>query len=90
MGCVLVGSVCYHIFLGEDPQPRELLITVFLFITAPISAHMMAKAALSLLMETRPDLPGHKTAKEEQLPPPEPRHPGDTEGAKAPVSRDNQ
>lgn len=69
VGCVLV---CYHIFLGQDPQPRELLITVFLFITAPISAHMMAKAALSLLMETRPTLPGNERAAEEQLPPPEP------------------
>jgi len=88
---VLVGSVCYHIFLGQDPQPRELLITVFLFITAPISAHMMAKAALSLLMETRPELPGHKTAKEEQLPPPEPRRDdADADDAKAPISRDSQ
>ncbi|NEL43138.1 MAG: Na+/H+ antiporter subunit G, partial [Xanthomonas perforans] len=51
VGCVLLGSVGYHLFLGVDPQPRELLITVFLFITAPISAHMMAKAALSLMME---------------------------------------
>ena len=57
VGCVLVGSVCYHIFLGQDPQPRELLITVFLFITAPISAHLMAKAALSLMMESRPEPP---------------------------------
>ncbi|WNH48456.1 Na+/H+ antiporter subunit G [Stenotrophomonas aracearum] len=73
VGCVLLGSVLYHIFLGEDPQPRELLITVFLFITAPISAHMMAKAALSLMMEKRPSLPGNETAEEEQLPPPRPR-----------------
>ena len=51
---------------------------------------MMAKAALSLLMETRPDLPGHKTAKEEQLPPPEPRRADETDEAKAPVSRDSQ
>jgi multicomponent K+:H+ antiporter subunit G len=33
---------------------------------------MMAKAALSLLMETRPTLPGNERAAEEQLPPPEP------------------
>lgn len=77
VGCVLVGSVCYHIFLGQDPQPRELLITVFLFITAPISAHMMAKAALSLMMEKRPMLPGDETAKEEAVPPPKPRPEGD-------------
>ena len=72
VGCVLLASVGYHFFLGEDPQPRELLITAFLFITAPVSAHMMAKAALSLLMETRPTLPGNERAAEEQLPPPEP------------------
>ena len=58
VGCVLVASVGYHFFLGEDPQPRELLITAFLFITAPISAHMMAKAALSLHMAERPPMPG--------------------------------
>ena len=58
VGCVLACSVAYHIFLGEDPQPRELLITVFLFITAPISAHLMAKAALSLHMAEQPPMPG--------------------------------
>ncbi|WP_305805230.1 Na+/H+ antiporter subunit G [Stenotrophomonas sp. YIM B06876] len=70
VGCVLAGSVAYHILLGEDPQPRELLITVFLFITAPVSAHLMAKAALSLMMESRPKLPGSEAAKDEALPPP--------------------
>jgi len=73
VGCVLACSVAYHIFLGEDPQPRELLITVFLFITAPISAHLMAKAALSLMMESRPEVPGDDSARKEQLPPPEGR-----------------
>jgi len=71
VGCVLLGSVGYHLFLGEDPQPRELLITAFLFITAPISAHMMAKAALSLMMEERPRVPSDDSAREEGLPPPE-------------------
>lgn len=73
VGCVLACSVAYHIFLGEDPQPRELLITVFLFITAPISAHLMAKAALSLMMESRPEVPGDDSARKEQLPPPDGR-----------------
>lgn len=77
VGCVLASSVAYHIFLGEDPQPRELLITAFLFITAPISAHMMAKAALSLMMEKRPSLPGNDKAEGEQLPPPEPERGSD-------------
>ena len=58
VGCVLLASVGYHILAGSDPQPRELLITAFLFITAPISAHLMAKAALSLHMAERPPQPG--------------------------------
>lgn len=57
VGCLLAASIGFHIFVGSDPQPRELLITVFLFITAPIGAHLMAKAALSLRVDTRPDLP---------------------------------
>ena len=57
VGCVLLTSVGYHAFTGTDPQPRELLITAFLFITAPISAHLMAKAALSLHMAERPPMP---------------------------------
>ncbi|MCI2246847.1 Na+/H+ antiporter subunit G [Xanthomonas sp. PPL568] len=71
VGCVLLASVGYHLFLGQDPQPRELLITAFLFITAPISAHMMAKAALSLMLEQRPQVPGSDHAEQEGLPPPE-------------------
>ena len=57
VGCVLIASIGYHAYTGTDPQPRELLITAFVFITAPISAHLMAKAALSLMMEARPSLP---------------------------------
>ena len=57
VGCVLLTSVGYHAFTGTDPQPRELLLTAFLFITAPVSAHMMAKAALSLHMAERPPMP---------------------------------
>ena len=58
VGCVLLASVGYHMLGDSDTQPRELLITAFLFITAPISAHMMAKAALSLHMAERPPQPG--------------------------------
>ncbi|SMQ96939.1 Na+/H+ antiporter subunit G [Xanthomonas fragariae] len=68
VGCVLLASVGYHLFLGVDPQPRELLITVFLFITAPISAHLMAKAALSLMMENRPEVPNHGQMHREAIP----------------------
>lgn len=57
VGCLLMASVGYHALAGTDPQPRELLITAFLFLTAPISAHLMAKAALSLRMDELPQLP---------------------------------
>lgn len=59
---MLAASVGYHAFTGTDPQPRELLITAFLFVTAPISAHLMAKAALALHMAERPPLPDGREA----------------------------
>ena len=62
VSCVLLASVGYHWFSDTDPQPRELLITAFLFITAPISAHLMAKAALSLHMAERPPIPDASTS----------------------------
>ncbi|MGN6222871.1 Na+/H+ antiporter subunit G [Pseudoxanthomonas sp.] len=66
VGCVLLASVGYHAALGSDPQPRELLVTAFLFITAPISAHLMAKAALSLKMAARPPEPGRTDAQADE------------------------
>ena len=74
VGCILAASVGYHLVVGEDPQPRELLITVFLFITAPVSAHMMAKAALSLMMEKRPRPPAADPNQDQcTLPGPDPQ-----------------
>lgn len=67
VGCILAASVGYHAFAGTDPQPRELLITAFLFLTAPISAHLMAKAALSLHMDELPQLPSG--TEDTQVPP---------------------
>lgn len=37
--------------------PRELLITFFLFLTAPISAHILAKAALHRRLARRTPMP---------------------------------
>lgn len=48
VGCILIASIGYHAWWGDGLGVREALITVFLFITAPISAHMMARAALRL------------------------------------------
>jgi multicomponent K+:H+ antiporter subunit G len=45
---MLVGSVLYFSTRGDGLSLHELLVTLFLFITAPVSAHLLAKAALHL------------------------------------------
>ena len=57
VGCILIASIGYHAFLGDGLGLREILITGFLFITAPISAHLMARAALTLAPDQRPPQP---------------------------------
>lgn len=47
VGGMLIASMIYFSAKGELSL-HELLITLFLFITAPVSAHMMSKAALHL------------------------------------------
>lgn len=59
IGALLVASMIYHGVHGNGLHPRELLIVVFLFLTAPVSAHMLSRAALSL-MDERPVDPSHK------------------------------
>ncbi|MCK0768407.1 MULTISPECIES: Na+/H+ antiporter subunit G [Chromohalobacter] len=46
VGCVLLASIAYFSLLDGGPSLQELLITIFLFITAPVSAHMLSKSAL--------------------------------------------
>ncbi|MCF8161088.1 MAG: Na+/H+ antiporter subunit G [Polaromonas sp.] len=48
VGCLLVASSIYFSVTGEALSLHEILVTLFLFITAPISAHLLAKAALHL------------------------------------------
>ena len=62
VGCILFASIGYHAMVGNGLHPRELLITVFLFLTAPVSAHMMAKAALSLAEDDAPPPPPGATS----------------------------
>lgn len=45
MGGILLGSIFFFSISG-DVSVHELLITIFLLITAPISAHMLIKTAL--------------------------------------------
>lgn len=46
VGCTLIGSLLYFSHLQEGLSVQEALVTMFLFATAPVSAHMIAKAAL--------------------------------------------
>lgn len=46
VGSMAVASAIYFSFQSGRISLHEVLITLFLFITAPISAHFLAKAAL--------------------------------------------
>jgi len=49
VGCLLIASSIFFSVTGDangGVSLHEILVTLFLFITAPISAHLLAKAAL--------------------------------------------
>lgn len=46
VGGMLIASLIFFSSRGEGISLHELLISLFLFITAPVSAHLLAKAAL--------------------------------------------
>jgi multicomponent K+:H+ antiporter subunit G len=56
VGGVLLASMVIGWAQGR-PGLHELLITLFLFVTAPVSANLMAKAALHLRVRSRAPLP---------------------------------
>ncbi len=57
IGGVLLGSMVYLSWISELAVIHQVLIAVFVFMTAPISAHQMAKAMLDANPEMRPPLP---------------------------------
>jgi multicomponent K+:H+ antiporter subunit G len=57
VGGVLLGTILFLNGQGETDALRELLITVFLFLTAPVSAHLLAKAALHRHCKSICDIP---------------------------------
>ncbi|MBB3102269.1 Na+/H+ antiporter subunit G [Azomonas macrocytogenes] len=46
VGSIVIASMVFFSWRNGTPSLHELLITIFLFFTAPVSAHMMAKAAM--------------------------------------------
>ncbi|KAF0137305.1 MAG: multicomponent K+:H+ antiporter subunit G [Xanthobacteraceae bacterium] len=57
IGALLVASMVYFTVLRGSPSIHELLITLFLFLTAPVSAQMLAKAHILRARDGRADLP---------------------------------
>jgi multicomponent K+:H+ antiporter subunit G len=65
LGAILVGSVVYFQLVKGVWTTHEMLITVFLFVTAPISANLIAKVHLHRLRQgeaTEPHGPAGKPA----------------------------
>ncbi|WP_280546073.1 MULTISPECIES: Na+/H+ antiporter subunit G [unclassified Halomonas] len=58
IGCILIGSMFYFSTTQGQPIIQELLITLFLFITAPVSAHLLAKTGLHLKLKHVPKTGG--------------------------------
>ena len=59
VGGVLLASIAANWAQG-DYGLHELLITLFIFITAPVSANLMAQAALHLRVPSHAPTPGNQ------------------------------
>ena len=57
VGSLLIASAVYFSVSGASLSLHEVLVALFLFITAPISAHLMAKAALHQKLASLAPLP---------------------------------
>ena len=61
VGCVLLASALVAVVSGR-PSLHEVLITVFLFLTAPVSAYLLAQLALKHAPGMRPPQPAIRPA----------------------------
>jgi multicomponent K+:H+ antiporter subunit G len=75
VGSLLVASSVYFSRQGDGLSLHEILVAVFLFITAPVGAHLMAKAALHLRSPSSSGLPPEDLL--DGRPIDEPREPAD-------------
>jgi multicomponent K+:H+ antiporter subunit G len=64
VGGILIASSVFFSNRGDGLSLHEILITLFLFATAPVSAHLLTKAALHSrtrsISELRADEPGNE------------------------------
>jgi multicomponent K+:H+ antiporter subunit G len=52
VGSLLLASMLFFVVVGDGLRLHKVLITVFLFLTAPVSGHLLAKAGLRLRVPT--------------------------------------
>lgn len=57
VGCILLASIAFWTWTNKSFSAHELLITLFIFMTAPISAHLLIKAAMKRDAGMRPAPP---------------------------------
>lgn len=60
VGSILIASAVFFSTRGTGISLHEILVTLFLFITAPVSAHLLAKAALHLELNSLAKIPREK------------------------------
>jgi multicomponent K+:H+ antiporter subunit G len=57
VGSLLIASAIHFSTRGDGISLHEILVTLFLFITAPVSAHLLSKAALHLQVRSLAQVP---------------------------------
>ncbi len=58
VGALLIASAVHHTALRGSLSVQELLVIIFFFLTAPIGAYLVSKAALHLRLKAgRAELP---------------------------------
>ncbi len=57
VGSLLIASAVFFSHREPGLSLHEILVTLFLFITAPVGAHLMARAALHLRLKSLAQLP---------------------------------
>ena len=55
IGAILMASIVFFSFKESGISIKEFLIILFLFLSAPITANMLSKAALHVRMKPRSD-----------------------------------
>jgi len=53
IGAMLIASMLYFLMIQGIPSLHELMITIFMFLTAPVTAFMVAKAHILLDQKTQ-------------------------------------